>query len=284
VALLSARADEAAAQAETSAELELEIDTLAAEAEFGLRQALHVWPENSAAQESLQALLERLIEYDLDRKRWQVAHRRLIDLPEARPALEERVNASRAASTRAMAELEQLRDDVDLDLSARQRSIMAYIAAFLWSVTQVSLGLADHYGVVRAAHWHMLAITVGGTFVFAGLVYIFRHALFANAISRNAVALLSVGWILGDLFWVGAWVVGMSFDEAVLGVAPITVFVIAGHAASVDRRLVLHAAIAVTGYVMTFFLPWFGLELIGLTGGVVLTLMGWTWSQRSRPV
>ena len=66
-----------------------------------------------------------------------MALKRLTALPEPRPALRERVEALREASTRAMRELEQLRDAVDLDLSDRQRSIMAYIAAFLWTVAQV---------------------------------------------------------------------------------------------------------------------------------------------------
>jgi serine/threonine-protein kinase len=256
-----------------------ELDMLAAEAEFGFRQALHVWPGNASARASLQRLLERLIERDLVRKRWQLAQRRLAELPEPRPDLEEQVRTLLLADSRAADELKRLRDDADLGTSADERSAMAYVGALLWFVGLVGLGQADHWGILHATHWHMLAITGGGTVVFAWLVHRYKRELFVNAINRNAIALLSVGWALGDLYWVGAWAVNMPFDSAVVGVAPVTVFVIAGHAASVDRRLVPHALVAFAGNALMFPFPVWGLELMGLTGGIVLIMLGWTWKR-----
>ena len=252
-------------------------ERLATEAEFGLRQALQVWAENEGAQEALQGLLERLIRRDLRRQRWQIAQRRIADLPRPRPDLEAAIEEHRLASEETAAELEQLRHDVDLGTSADQRSAMAYLGAVLWSAALVGLGQLDHWGVLRATHWHMLLVTLGGTAIFASMVFRFRHALFVNAVNRNAVALLSVGWLLGDLFWVGAWMVGTPFDVAVVGVFPVCVFVIAGHAASVDHRLVPHSVVAIASTVFVYFVPSWGLEVLGVAGFIVLTMLGRTW-------
>jgi serine/threonine-protein kinase len=259
------------------------ITSLASEAEFAFRQALHVWPENDAARAGLQALLERLIERDLEAKRWQGAQRRLAELPQPRPDMERRAEALRVDSSQASAELKRLRHAGNLDMSADQRSAMAYVGALLWGAALIGLGQLDHWGVVRATHWHMLGVTLGGTAIFGFMVHRFRRQLFANEISRNAVALLSVGWLLGDLFWIGAWAVHMPFDAAVIGVTPVTVFVIAGHCATVDRRLVPHSVAAIIGNVFIFSFASWGLELLGLTGVIVLTMLGRTWRQRSRP-
>ncbi|MCC6877735.1 MAG: serine/threonine protein kinase [Sandaracinaceae bacterium] len=254
-----------------------EIDELGAEAEFGLRQALHVWPDNPSARASLQALLERLIERDLANERWQIAERRMAELPEPRPDLEARARKLRDASSHVAHELERMRHDADLGTSALQRSVMAYVGALLWCALLVGLGQLDQHGLVRATHWHMLLITATGTSIFALLVLRFRRTLFSNAINRNAVALLSVGWVLGDVYWLGAWATSTPFEAAVVGVTPVTVFVIAGHAASVDRRLVPHALIALAGNLLVFLVPQWGLETMGVVGGAVLVLLGRTW-------
>jgi hypothetical protein len=255
----------------------VDVDRLAAEAEFGFRQALHVWPENVAARVALQSLIERLIERDLAEQRWQVAERRLADLPEPRPELAREVQRLRAASATTAVELERLRHDADLGTSAVQRSGMAYLGALLWCAALVALGQLDHWGLVVATHWHMLVVTLGGTLIFATMVHRNRRELFVNAINRNAVALLGVGFVLGDLFWVGAWAAGTPFDAAVFGVFPVCVFVIAGHAASVDRRLVPHSIVAIVGYLLVLPFPSWGLEALGVVGGVVLAMLGWTW-------
>ncbi|MCB9596866.1 MAG: serine/threonine protein kinase [Sandaracinaceae bacterium] len=259
-----------------------DLDQLAAEAEFGFRQALHVWPGNEAARVALQALIERLVRRDLAKQRWQLAQRRLADLPEPRPELDREVERLRVASAKTAFELERLRHDADLGTATDQRSAMAYLGAFLWCAALVGLGQLDHWGVVAATHWHMLAVTGGGTVIFAAMVYRYREALFVNAINRNAVALLSVGWILGDLYWVGAWAVQTPFEAAVIGVFPVCVFVIAGHAASVDRRLVPHTVVAIVGNLILFVFPAWGLEGLGITGGVVLVMLGRTWRRLPR--
>lgn len=257
-----------------------EVDRLAGEAEFGFRQALHVWPQNDEARTALQALLERLIERDLDTKNWQLAARRLADLPTPRPELEARVDALRQASSEVVEELERLREDADLGKADQQRAFFGYFGAFAWTAALGGLGIADRFGLLKADHLHMLLITLGAAVAFSTITYRARRALFSNTINRNAVALLAMGWFSGVLYWVAMWAVGAPFQASVVGIGPLIAFVIAAAAASVDRRLVPHAVVGVLGMIVLLLLPSWGLFVMALTGAVVLTMLGRTWGSK----
>jgi serine/threonine-protein kinase len=256
-----------------------DVDRLASEAEFGFRQALHVWPDNQRARDGLQELLEVLIEVDLARGRWRVASRHLADLPEPRPALEARVLALKQAESQQAKELHQRRDDVDLGKAARQRSVMAYVGAFAWTASLLGFAVLERTGVMAVGHGHMFAVTAMAALVFSAIVYRSRDALFANAINRSVVALLALGWFFGVLYWVGAWLVDAPFQAAVIGVGPLIAFVVAAAAVTVDRRLLPHAAAAVLGAAVYPLFLGYALEVLAGTGGLVLGMLGWTWGK-----
>lgn len=256
-----------------------EIDALAGEAEFGFRQALHVWPDNAAARTALQDLLERLIQRDLDRENWHGAKRRLRHLPQPRPDLEARAAEVEATASKLADELHRMRHDADIGMAGKRRAAIAYLGAVCWLLSVVGLGELYRLGVFVGHHWHMLATTTGGAVVFAGLIYRNREELFANAINRNAITMLSIGWVMGDLYWIGAWATGIEFQAAVVCVAPVTVFVIAGHAATVDRRLIPHTIVGTIGAICSIALPEWSVHILGLGGSVVLFMLARTWAK-----
>jgi len=265
---LESKADESAAS---------DIDQLASEAEFGFRQALHVWNGNARAKQGLQELLEQLIAVDLERGRWRIASRRIQGLPKPRPQLMDQVNRLREAETQQAHELQQLRADVDLSRSARQRSLMMYFGAFCWTFILVGAGLLDRFEVVDVGHAHLFGITLFAAVTFSSLVLTARDALFANAVNRNVVALLALGWGFGVMYWINVWAVDMPFKQAVIGIGPLIAFVVGASAATVDRRLIPHAIAAIIG---AFLQPLFldvALEFLGLVGGTVLAMLGVTW-------
>ncbi len=255
------------------------VDGLAGEAEFGFRQALHVWPGNEAAKTALQDLLERLVVRDLDDGNWSAAMRRLPNLPVPRPDLEWRATEAQKRSSAKEEQLARLQHDHDLGMYSDARSKMAYLGAILWGGSLLTVGLLRDFGVFEPDHGSLLGVTLGGTLVFAAIVYTFRRQVFANQVNRNIIALLTVGFLMGDLYWIGMVVTDPPFEAAAIGIGPISVFVIAGHAASLDRRLVLHTIVAVAGISLTFFSPKHALELIGATGIVVLVMLARTWSK-----
>ncbi len=278
----------AAAQAPRARVLELldagadeadELDRLAGEAEFGFRQALHVWPDNAIASDALQDLLERLVERDLAEGNGSAAKRRLQNLPRARPDLERRAEQLRTESDEESRELAKLRHDTDLGIYSDARSKMAYLGAMLWGGSMVTLGLLGHLDLFHPDHLTLLIVTAVGTGVFAAMVYAFRRQVFANQVNQNIIALLTVGFLMGDLYWIGMVATQPPFEAAAVGIGPISVFVIAAHAASFDRRLVLHAVVAMAGISTTFLAPEHALELIGATGIVVLLMLGRTWAK-----
>ena len=91
--------------------------------------------------------------------------------------------------------------------------------------------------------------------------------------------MLSIGWAMGDLYWIGAWATGIDFQAAVVCVAPVTVFVIAGHAATVDRRLIPHTIVGMIGAIAIIVLPAWGVHILGLGGSVVLFMLARTWAK-----
>lgn len=271
-----------AIERERDGDLDSEVDRLAGEAEFGLRQALHVWEDNAAARADLQALLEMLIERDLTEKRWPMAARRIAELPEARPDLTARVEALEAESSSLGDELRRHREAVDLGQAARQRGALAYLLALGWGGGLISLGLADHLGLLSVGVVEMLLVTAAGALPFAIVVLSLRRVLLANAINRSAIAVLATGWLLGVHYWLGQWIaedwMGASrFDLAVVGIGPLTAYVIGAGTAGVDHRLIPHAVVAVAGSLLSAFAPQWALEILGATGALVLVMLGRTW-------
>lgn len=252
-------------------------DRLASEAEFGFRQALHVWSGNAGAREGLQDLLELRIEADLAKESWHAASQRLASLPEPRPELERRVQALKESSALQAQELQQRRDDVDLGRAAKQRSVMAGVGAVGWTLALVGLGILNRQGLVSVGILHLLAVTSVAAVIFLAMVFWGRRQLFANVINRQMVGLLGLGWLFGLAYWIGAWVIDAPFREAIVGIVPLICFVPAAGAVAVDTRLRPAAAVAIAGSLIHPFFASYTLEILGAVGGSVLLMLSLTW-------
>lgn len=101
----------------------------------------------------------------------------------------------------------------------------------------------------------------------------------ANEINRKLVSLLSLGWIFGVLYWVAAWAADAPFRAAVVGIGPLIALVVAAGAVTTDPRLRPHAIAALIGVVVQLSLVAWAIEILAVTGGVILAMMGRTWAK-----
>ncbi len=114
------------------------------ECRFGFSQAIRAWPENESALAGLQATIEAAVEHEIDRRDCERARALVDELPEPRPALEEKVvaleMALRAEAFEAERMLAQARDR-DLRVGGRAQvavlailpAIFAFTAAYVFT-------------------------------------------------------------------------------------------------------------------------------------------------------
>lgn len=273
------RFDQLRAGAPRDDEARERLDRVAGEAEFAFRQALHIWADNDQARAGLQALLEHLIARDLAEGRWQLAARRYADLPDPRPALDAQIQRARTHEASAVDELRRMREDADLGKAAWQRAALGWVGAVGWTSLIGGLGIAERTGLMTPTNLHMFAITVVAAVIFFSFVYFFRDAMTANEINRKLVSLLSLGWIFGVLYWVAAWAADAPFRAAVVGIGPLIALVVAAGAVTTDPRLRPHAIAALIGVVVQLSLVAWAIEILAVTGGVILAMMGRTWAK-----
>ncbi len=173
----------------------LDIHDTYGECRFGFYQALRMWPENPQAAEGLQHCLEVMADYSLRQASLDAARACIAELPEPRPALEERAAAlARQLDEEGeeLARLKRLEKNLDLQTATSTRSLLAIIFGVLWTGTSLYAAIRIDGGDITHAeelHNHMVAgfrnLGIVGVGIFA-----FRKRLFANEVNRRVVYLL----------------------------------------------------------------------------------------------
>ncbi len=198
---------------------DIQIIDVSTEARFGFRQALDMWDGNVRAREGLQTCLELMIADAIQNGNDMVASALIKELPEPNPELQTQVDelqARRDAERAEMERLRQLQRDLDMSVGARYRSWMMFGLGFLWSAStwfagydQLEKPLTDPS--LLEAHVFSTPKVVG---IAAVLIFVFRKALFANAIGRRVTfaLMLSLGALVAMRGY--AWMTKMSVVDA----------------------------------------------------------------------
>ena len=134
-----------------------------AEARFGYRQALDIWPDNAAAARGLTELLTLMIDRDLHAGELTQASLLYEELPEPDEALHDRLRVARADEARRRAQLAArarvgAEHDAGVGIRNRRRFIVAL--ALLWTGQMVWAGLADARGALSPALWIKMGLAV----------------------------------------------------------------------------------------------------------------------------
>ncbi|MBP9084993.1 MAG: serine/threonine protein kinase [Kofleriaceae bacterium] len=191
-----------------------EVRRLAAEADFGFRQALRIWPDNEVASAHRQASLELMIGFEVEQKNAPGALALLRQLPEPRPALQARVaelQASLRADAAARAQLERLDREGDARVAANPRVALALL--FYGGLGTLCLVIAL-LGVTFTTFTLLMTFGVALP-IYAAFVWFGRRVLLETQINRrmHASLLTSVGW--ATLVTYFGWRTNMSVDFAV---------------------------------------------------------------------
>lgn len=188
-----------------------EVRRLAAEADFGFRQALRSWPDNAVASAHRQALLELAIDFELEQKNAPGALALLRQLPAPRPPLQARLEtlqASLRADADARAQLEQLGHESDAGVAAKPRVALAFGfyggLGIMWLVMALL--------AVELPPWMLVVTFTIGIPCYGAVVWAGRRVFLATQLNRRMHGSLIVGVCFGTLVSFLGWHTDMPID------------------------------------------------------------------------
>ncbi len=192
---------------------------LSTECRYGYRQALEAWPDNAEASQSLQRVVERMVDHELSRHNPQSAAALLAQLPRPNPALAARVEREREHLERErerLSRLEAFRRDVDTHLgSAARGRALASIGVFwlLAALTAHGLDVTGRhpFGLPEA----IAAITLNMFMTLGGIAWI-QHRQQSNSAQRKLLiggALMAVGLVT---HWLWSLYLDMSLTQGLV--------------------------------------------------------------------
>ncbi len=189
------------------------------EARFAYAQALREWPGNERAVAGLDACLEHMIGFELERGNRLAAADLLAELASPHPAFATKLAELEVAQSaeRAMAEqLRTLAEESDLTVSRGQRIALLLVMAAIVGSGAVAYLPSELYGFVELTPLVGLLL-VAKTAVVVGLVVLFgRRWLFRNAANRNVVALIGIGLVAHVVNRSAAFLFDIPMQYAVL--------------------------------------------------------------------
>jgi eukaryotic-like serine/threonine-protein kinase len=189
----------------------LQLYNLLSECRFGFREALAIWPENTAAQAGQRRALEVMIEYELDASDPAAAAALMAELADPPPELRARIDVALAAKDAERRELADLREgarQLDRSIGTRTRVFVMGLLGMGWTLVP----FFGHYnreayeGGMMKTWWPMIFIVLT-----LGLSWWARESLTKTRFNRQVVA--AVLFLLCCEF-----LVGVAAD--ILGISP----------------------------------------------------------------
>jgi eukaryotic-like serine/threonine-protein kinase len=163
-----------------------------AECRFGFQQALREWPRNLQAIEGLQVSLELVLDNAITQRNVGLAAALLDELPKANPELAARANILQGESDEELRQATLYREAEDLTLSGRKRAVFQMLLGFLAGGATLLVGRRHRMGT-PFTHQEAVAVVVVAEALLIGLTYVWREALFRNAVNRRLVTGVLVG-------------------------------------------------------------------------------------------
>lgn len=287
-----ARAEfEALLELERSPETELKIHDLIGECRFGYRQALRMWPENTAARAGQRAFFEGLFEFHLEQEQPIAARAMLGELGDEagdgddgddRAVRLEALEGRLAEAREKVDKLEKMAASLDLRTAARSRSRLALLLGILWTIstcytawragttepTNADLLVKNLYALLRS----VVIVATG--------IFIFRKRIFANVANRRIIAVLlsTLGSmaILRLMFWLagGDYVLAQGAEIVLYGFSLLVVGLIS------DLRICYLSAFFFIAAGLGVVYPEYQLWILAPSNLLVFSGVSWMWSPR----
>ncbi len=232
-----------------------------------VNQAMQLQDDTILTRQFLQLVLERMIEWELDRGNHGAADVMLSELPVANDVLEKRCEVLRSQRQSELIELENLRSQIDPGQGVREKALMAFgigVAVALAQIIPSMAGTGKSPPTVLVSYLAYLC--------FLGIAaFILREQLFVNIVNRGATLMVWVLSVFGLAARVGAFFELMTVSTAFaydLGVVAL-LSLFAGNI--FDRRLYPVVPIYIVGSGLLFALPEYPLLVFGVTHFLGLT-------------
>ncbi len=194
---------------------------LLSECRFGFTQALREWPENEAARRGLSRCLEETARFEISLGNLAAARVLLAELNEIPAELQAAVAAlERTAkeSERRHARLEQLSQEMDPHVAARQR--IAFFAATVALITAIVaapvLFPSLRQLLLRQGDWYLTLLNVPLLVVFFLAVWVGRRSILSTRLNRRLIGMVTIA-ALGTLWSrVACALLGLSVRETLV--------------------------------------------------------------------
>lgn len=196
---------------------ETRIRNLFGECRFGFGQALRVWPENATALRGLHDAVEEMAIYEIESKNLRAAQALVDELDDPKPETTQSLQTLReelAEREAEIAELRELRDDVDLKTAAGVRALGAVVGVVFFTAMPLVTGWILDAGLIaptmRDYFLHGFVVLL----FLAGLAFWFRNSVFQNRANRRLIRMLLAYGAWTPVFRLVAWFVGLDLTQA----------------------------------------------------------------------
>ena len=257
--------------------------TLFSECRFGFQQALQSWPENAAATDGLQRCLEVTIERELAQRNRALVESLLPALPRPRPDLEQLLAGLKtelAAEAEAPARLAALEQDLDFQVSSRQRAMSLVALTFL-------IYGAAGIGLLILLETHTIQFTyalAGGFGMVIGVALLLHLAigkrwLRSNEANRKLIKMVATTWLAIMFHIVVCWTYDVPMWILIMYVGAILSICGMQMAAALDRRIWIAAGMGVVATLSGMHTPLNPIVVHIVAGFSVFGVLAWMWSR-----
>jgi|GEM_PF-3528424 len=243
-----------------------------------LEESLRQWPDGATARTTLQEVLERMIDFEMQRDNPGAAMRLLEDLPRPNAALAARVEPAFEKFQRGQQEVDQLRREMDPQVAARTKAKFWFGIGLAIAVPQ----LVPLMMGVELTPQRLVGGQVALVVILASLCFAFRKRLFTTRLNRLLISsvwmpiLLALMMRIGVYFGAGTIAFALASDLTMVALLGIYIVV------NIDSRLLFgvpgYVAGAAAAMIWPAYSPWiFPLtHLISLTAVAVYHLLAAT--------
>ncbi len=270
--------------ADVAAELAIGIYNLFGECRFGFQQALRTWPENERAAAGLQGALECMARYELAQGEYHAASVLFAELHEPPEDLRTGLQALGQRLAQDSTELERLKDlqrEHDPEIGKQIRAEFSISFGVVWALLPAAFGLLEQLGLFTVTYFgYLLSAVFFGLFVAAG-TWLGRATLLQNRVNRAFVRSLGVAAVGLLVHRVMVWMTGGEIHKAMADDMLLFFMVMAGMAATIDRRLAWSAAVYLCGALLAARVGSGIYILMAVCNLVACTAAALVWKPRS---
>ena len=155
---------------------------------FGYKQALRIWPGGQKAMDSMQKLVEWMIEHELAQKNTKGAENLFAELPMPNQELVNRLDALRIRQLAEEEELEAIRRlqfEQAAEIGAKARRIIVYLGCSLLGLACYGIYFLEKMELFTPGHQSFLNSHLLSVGFLAGVTVIFRKVFFRNKYNRR---------------------------------------------------------------------------------------------------